>query len=114
MKRYRWHTGTWAYILHRLTGLGLTLYLFMHIFALHTLKDAEKFEAEMRLFSHPLVKLLEIGLLAVLLYHAMNGIRIMIVDFGKGAYNHKRLYWIFFFITIVLFGIGAYPILSHF
>ncbi len=114
MKRYRWHTGTVAYILHRLTGLGLTAYIFMHIFALHSLKDEAAFEAEMKLFSHPIVKVMEIALLAVLLYHAMNGIRILIVDFGKGAYNHKQLYWVFMALFVVLLAVGAYPIIAHF
>jgi succinate dehydrogenase/fumarate reductase cytochrome b subunit len=41
MFNYRKHAGSWAWILHRVTGLGLTFYILLHIIALTGLLKGE-------------------------------------------------------------------------
>jgi succinate dehydrogenase / fumarate reductase cytochrome b subunit len=103
---YKRQSGAWAYILHRISGIGLTVYLFVHIFALSGLtKGRAAFQEEMALFTTPPFKFLEWFLGALVMFHAFNGIRIAVVDLGSGAKNNKlliRLVW-GTGITVVLF-----------
>ncbi len=93
LRRYRWHAGSVAWILHRITGIALLGYLFVHIWALRSLVKGEAvFQAEMELFTTPVFKVAEWLLFAVVLFHALNGIRIVVVDFSaRGAYRQKAL-----------------------
>jgi len=89
---YRRHSGSWAYILHRITGIGLTTYLFVHIWALSSLTHGKAvFAEEMKTFSAPPFKFAEWALGLLVMFHAFNGIRIAIVDLGNGARYQKKL-----------------------
>jgi len=106
--------GTWAWILNRLSGLALIFYLCLHIWVINNLtQGAEQFNRVMLFLNQPLFKILEAGLWGVILYHAFNGVRIIIVDFFKGTLAHKR--WFVFFIGLAFFlwALGSYLILSH-
>lgn len=111
---YKKESGGWAWIIHRISGLALTAYLYVHIYALSTLtKGKEAFDAEMALFQKPLFKFLEWLLFAFVLAHTLNGIRIVLVDFGKGAYYHKKAFAYLMIVGIVAFLIMGYFIFSH-
>ncbi len=89
---YRRHSGSWAYILHRLTGIGLVAYLFIHIWALSSLTHGRAaFAEEMKTFTTPPFKVGEWLLGALVMFHAFNGIRIAVVDLANGAKYHKKL-----------------------
>ena len=105
---YYKHSGSWAWILHRITGLGLTGYIYLHIYALTTLTQGEKaFDEEMKLFSTPMFKILEWVLFSLVLFHAFNGIRIVLVDWANGARYHKKLLAVVYSLGIVMFiGMG--------
>jgi succinate dehydrogenase / fumarate reductase, cytochrome b subunit len=102
--RYVKHFGTWGYILHRLTGLALTGYILVHIYLISGLAHKEAFNSEMQIFQHPLLKLLEWALFSVLIFHALNGIRIFVVDYFNGARYHKQLLSAVWVLSIILFG----------
>jgi succinate dehydrogenase / fumarate reductase cytochrome b subunit len=119
---YKRHSGSWAYILHRISGVGLTFYLFLHILALSSLtKGKATFEEEMKLFTTPPFKFLEWFLGALVMFHAFNGIRIAVVDLGQGARYQKKLLravWgagitivVFMFLLIFQEEIFGHPIL---
>jgi succinate dehydrogenase cytochrome b556 subunit len=89
---YKRHSGSWAYLLHRITGIGLTAYLFLHIYALSSLtKGHAAFQEEMKTFSTLPFKIIEWLLGLLVMFHAFNGIRIAIVDLGNGARYQKKL-----------------------
>lgn len=107
-------TGSWAWILHRLAGLALIFYLCLHIWVIHTLTlGAEAFETTMTFLNRTPFKLLEVGLWGVILYHAFNGARIVIVDFFKGSLAHKKLFVALIAVAFVLWALGSFVILSH-
>lgn len=107
-------TGSWAWILHRLSGLALIFYLSAHIWVISTIsKGPEGFNKVMAVLASPLFKLLEVGLWGVILFHAFNGIRIVLVDFSKGSLYHKKLFSALIFIAFALWVAGGYIILSH-
>jgi succinate dehydrogenase hydrophobic anchor subunit len=58
-------------------------------------------------------RLLELGLLAVVIYHALNGVRILFVDFYNGSLYQAKLFWALAVVGLVIFLIGAYPIFNH-
>jgi succinate dehydrogenase / fumarate reductase cytochrome b subunit len=101
-----------AWVLHRVSGLAIVLYLVIHIWSISKLSDEATFDAEMRLYSHPIFKLGEIGVLAACVFHALNGMRILLVDFGNAARYHKQLFYAVLVLSVIVIAAGAIPILS--
>jgi succinate dehydrogenase / fumarate reductase cytochrome b subunit len=100
--------------LHRLSGLALIFYLTLHMWVVNTLTQGpEQFNTVMGFLSSPMFKLLEIGLWGVILFHAFNGARIVIVDFSKGSLFHKKLFYVFIAIAFILWAAGGYFLVSH-
>ena len=103
-----WTTiGMWAWVLHRLTGLGLVLYLLIHIvlMGLSLLRGEEAFDAALSvLMGNRFFGLLEILLLAAVLYHGFNGIRILLFDMGLGigVRAQKIIFWVFMGMAAIL------------
>ncbi len=110
---YKVKTGMLAWILFRLTGLGLVFYLAMHITVISNLHDPTKFNDVMAFLGSWQFRFLEIGLFILVLYHALNGIRIFIVDFFNGSLYQEKLFWTLMGIGFFLFIAGAYPLVSH-
>lgn len=108
---YKRHIGSWWWIIHRLTGLALVVYLILHLWELHTLAyaDPDPFNHKMLVFQSIPFKFLEWMLVGVVLLHALNGIRIMIVDFYGGARYDAKLSLLMFVAFLVLFGVAGYP-----
>jgi len=114
--RYRWDTGFVAWLLMRISGVLIVVFLLTHLFVLsHLGMGKEAFESFffVRLAEQPINKLLELGLIGCLLFHGLNGVRICAIDFGWGVYAQKRLFWAMMAIGIVVFVVAAVPILSH-
>jgi succinate dehydrogenase / fumarate reductase cytochrome b subunit len=103
--------GTWSWLLHRITGLILVLYAFMHFFALSSsVGGASTFNAWLSNLQTTLTHLLEIGLVAVVAFHLLNGLRITIADFFFLTKPHKTIFWIamvifviFMVVTLIVF-----------
>ena len=106
---YKKDSGSWAWIFHRITGIALIGYLLLHIYSLSPLAEGEAaFNNKMQTFSSPFFMILEWFLFAFVLFHSLNGIRIVIVDWADGAKYHKQLYKLNWIIGIILFlGMGA-------
>lgn len=109
--------GMWAWALHRATGIVIALYSLAHISVLSTvLFGSGAFDSVMRFLSQPLMLWLELGLLAAIILHGLNGIRIILFDFGIGVRHQKEIF-IFnmvvgVFIFIIVF-FKALPYLSR-
>lgn len=90
--RYKVQAGNWAFILHRLTGIILIGYLLVHIFVLTSMYDPAAFAEEMELLTTPAAQVLEYLLFLPILFHSINGIRLIIVEWtDKGSKNHKKM-----------------------
>lgn len=108
---YKWRTGSLAWLLHRITGAILTLYLFAHFYVLSSLKDPERFESIMSMTKNPLVKLGELGLLVVVAAHTLNGIRVTVLELGVAGRHQKSLFWS---ATALVLGIAAAGAITFF
>ena len=114
LQRYRIHLGTAAWILHRLSGLGLILYLLIHIWVIHHLAvGQEEFDGVMRFLSSPLFKFLEVGLVGVILYHLWNGLRITLFDFGLFIEKQKRVFGVAVVLWLATWAVIAYAMLTR-
>ncbi len=71
----------WAYLLHRLSGLGLALFLPFHFFVLSlALSDMERLDGFLRWSEAPMVKLAEVGLVFLLAVHGFGGLRLLALE----------------------------------
>ena len=96
MSFYRGGIGQGSWALHRVTGVGVVLFLFIHILdtALIMLGPAW-YDKIIQVYRMPLFGVMEIGLFAAVLYHAVNGVRIIVMDFWPATTIHyKRMFWI--------------------
>ena len=88
------HPGTWAFILNRITALGLSLYLVMHLFMLGKLAQGpEAYDSFIKLAKTPLIEFGELLVVAAGLIHGLNGIRIALTSFGVGVRRQQALFW---------------------
>ena len=111
---YRKDSGSWAWILHRITGIALIGYLFLHIFSLSPLSQGrEAFNTFIAHYTTPFFMVLEWLLFAVVLFHSFNGIRIVLVDWADGARYHKSLYRVSIVFGVILFFAMGYVMFSH-
>ena len=92
---YRGREGQIAWMLHRVTGVGVFLFLALHIANIFLMAfPSDAFNSVLVLYHNVLFKLLTVfGLYLGVLYHALNGIRVMIVDFWPGAGKYQAPLW---------------------
>lgn len=112
LKKYRWQfSGMVAWSIQRLTGILLLVYLFLHVHTVSKLSQGPAaFNEAMAMFANPFFKLLEIALLAVVVLHAANGIRITLVDLGIGVGRQRHLFWLLTVgLGLLVFLAGAIP-----
>jgi len=80
---------SWAF--HRITGLGVLLFLLLHIVDIFLVNyGPDTFNELLFLYRHPVFRIGEIILVAGLYYHAVNGVRIILIDFWPAAYRYER------------------------
>ena len=95
--------GSWAFALNRITALGLTLYLFMHLFILGKLAQGpDAYNEFLTLTENPLIKLGEWAVVAAAILHGLNGIRIILTSFGIGVTRQKQLFYGFMALAVVI------------
>jgi succinate dehydrogenase / fumarate reductase cytochrome b subunit len=95
--------GSWAFALNRITALGLTLYLFLHLFILGKLAQGpDAYNEFLTLTENPFIKLGEWAVVAAAILHGLNGIRIILTSFGVGVTRQKQLFWGFMAVAAVV------------
>lgn len=111
--RYRWNTGSLAWLVHRITGILLTLYLIAHIYVLSHLNDQDSYERIMEIMKNPFIKIGELILFAIVLKHAFAGLRITLLEIGISTKIQKKLAYFGAFLVALLWTFGAYYILKE-
>jgi len=89
--RYRGREGMWTWILHRATGLGILLFLIIHVVDTATvIYFPDFYDHALAIYRHPLFRLGELAIVFSVLYHAVNGLRIIIQDFWPIVMKRQR------------------------
>ena len=100
---HRNHPTYWAFVLHRLSGLMLAIFLPAHLFVLSLAIDgAARLDGFLRWAEHPLVKFSEVGLGVLLAAHLAGGLRILAVEFLPWRDWQKTLV-----VIVAVFALGA-------
>ncbi|WP_074946504.1 MULTISPECIES: succinate dehydrogenase, cytochrome b556 subunit [Jiangella] len=90
---YRGREGMWSWVAHRVTGIGIFFFLFAHILDTALVRvSPEAYNEVIATYKNPIVGLMEVGLVAAIVFHAFNGLRIVLVDFwSKGPRYQKQM-----------------------
>ena len=102
---YKGQSGMWSWLLHRIAGLGILLFLLVHIVDISLLNFGPNVYNEgIAFFGVGIIRVISLALIAAVLYHSFNGIRIMLVDFWpKGAKYQGVMFAIVMVVTILCF-----------
>jgi succinate dehydrogenase / fumarate reductase cytochrome b subunit len=102
---YRGREGMVSWALHRITGLGVLLFLFIHIADIYIVRyGAEAFDDLLIIYKGLPFRILEIGLVGAVYFHAVNGLRVIVIDFWDGAADKQReLFWAVVIIFTLMF-----------
>jgi succinate dehydrogenase / fumarate reductase cytochrome b subunit len=89
--RYRGREGMWTWILHRLTGLGILLFLVIHVIETGLIIYSPAFYDEaLGLYKNPVFRFAELLIFFSVLYHAVNGMRIVVQDFWPVVMQRQK------------------------
>jgi succinate dehydrogenase / fumarate reductase, cytochrome b subunit len=89
---YRGDPGMWSWVLHRITGATVFFFLFVHVLDTALVRvSPQTYNEVITTYKTPIVGLMELGLVAAVLYHALNGIRVILIDFWAQGTRYQRL-----------------------
>ncbi|WP_075201311.1 succinate dehydrogenase, cytochrome b556 subunit [Leucobacter japonicus] len=93
---YRGNEGMWSWVLHRITGVSIFFFLLVHVLDTALVRvSPEAYNAVMSTYKTPVMGLGEAVLVAAIVFHAFNGIRIILVDYwSKGAKYQRTMFWV--------------------
>jgi succinate dehydrogenase / fumarate reductase, cytochrome b subunit len=110
---YRGDLGMWSWVAHRITGVLTFFFLFAHVLDTALVRvSPDAYDKVIETYKNPVVNLFEVGLVGAVLYHALNGIRVMLVDFWeKGARFQKQMLWAVLVVWVLVMVPGTYYML---
>lgn len=101
--------GWLAWLLQRITGLALVFYLFAHILIISTAQaGAETFDDVLAVLQKPGFVVLDLFLAAAVLYHGLNGVRVILIDLGVGVARQAELFWACLVLTALTMAFVTY------
>jgi succinate dehydrogenase / fumarate reductase cytochrome b subunit len=113
---YRGKSGQWAFVLHRITGFLVFMFLLLHVVDVSLVNiSSDLYNDVHALYGNVVLRLFEIGLLGALVFHAFNGLRIVMIDFFPGAIrNQAVMFRIVLFFSVIITGFGGFVIIRPF
>ncbi len=112
---YRGRSGQWAFVAHRVTGFLVFFFLLLHIVDVSLVAWPRLYDEVHELYGNVLLRLFEVGLLAALVFHSLNGLRIVMIDFFPGSIgNEKRVLSAVVALTALLTAAGGWIIMKPF
>ncbi|EON33604.1 succinate dehydrogenase cytochrome b subunit [Gordonia terrae C-6] len=111
---YRGDPGMWSWVLHRITGVTIFFFLFVHVLDTAVIRvDPNQYDAIIETYKTPIIGLMEIALVACVLFHAFNGVRLILVDFwSKGPKYQRQMLWVAMTLFVIAFGAGTVRLLQ--
>lgn len=112
---YRGKTGQWSWVLHRITGIAIFFFLLVHTLDTALVRiDPDSYDAVIATYKTPVIGIGELGLVAAILFHGLNGVRVILIDFWrKGPKLQKSMFWVVIVICFCLFVPFAWRHLSN-
>ncbi|MDP4676918.1 MAG: succinate dehydrogenase, cytochrome b556 subunit [Candidatus Nanopelagicales bacterium] len=112
---YRGREGMWSWVAHRITGISVFFFLYVHVMDTALVRvSPEAYDLVIATYKTPIVALLEVGLVGAVLYHALNGLRIIAVDFwAQGPRYQRQMLWGIVGLWLLVMVPGAYFMMMH-
>jgi len=114
---YRGKSGQWAFIGHRVTGFLVFMFLMLHVVDVSLVQDKHLYNEVHAVYGNVVLRVFEVSLLFALVFHALNGLRIILIDFFPDAVRdktQKNLFAVVLFLTLAAGIPGGYVILRPF
>ncbi|MCC7119493.1 MAG: hypothetical protein IT310_13290 [Anaerolineales bacterium] len=110
--RYKGHSPFWAYILHRIGGAGMALFITIHIFS--TFADQQGWKIGGLVNNLYTSVPFQIFILFCVLFHAINGLRITILDFfpQKLMPYYRQIIYVQLALFVLVFGFAAVSVVA--
>ena len=104
--RYRGRSGHYSWLAHRLGGLAILFFVVIHVWdTANAFFAPHVYMWSLAVFKHPFFAVGEIGVVAAVLYHAFNGIRITILDFKPEWWHYQQrsaaIVWTLFIVIFI-------------
>ncbi len=107
--RYRGSEGMYAWAFHRISGVAIWAFILLHVLDIWLVGvNKDLYNEVLAIYSSPFGRVMESLLGAALLYHALNGLRIIIMDFWPSMTRYHKQLW---YLNWVLFVVIGLPIL---
>ncbi|MCG5431711.1 succinate dehydrogenase, cytochrome b556 subunit [Mycobacterium sp. MYCO198283] len=101
----------WSWVLHRISGATIFFFMFVHVVDTALVRvSPEAYNSVVETYKTPIVGLMEIGLVAAVLYHALNGIRVILIDFwSEGPRYQRQMLWVVagIFLVVMIASLGV-------
>ena len=112
---YRGREGMWTWVGHRITGVLIFFFLFAHVLDTALVRvSPDDYTRIMDTYKTPVVNLMEVGLVGAVLYHALNGLRIIAIDFwSKGTRYQKQMSYVVVGVVLVVMVPSTYFMIKH-
>lgn len=112
---YRGKVGMWSWVLHRITGVAIFFFLLVHVLDTSLVRlSPEAYNVVVATYKTPLIGLGELGLVGAILYHAFNGLRVILIDFWrKGVKYQNIMFWVVIALTVIVLAAFAPRHLMH-
>jgi len=112
---YKGREGMWSWVAHRITGVAVFFFLFVHVLDTALVRvSPDAYDRVIASYKTPIVNFMEVGLVGAVLYHALNGIRLILVDFwSKGPKFQRQMVWVISVIWLVVMIPGFYFMTKH-
>ncbi|MGI9022553.1 MAG: succinate dehydrogenase, cytochrome b556 subunit [Acidimicrobiales bacterium] len=112
---YRGKSGQWAFVGHRVSGFLVFFFLLLHIVDVSLVRWPAAYDDVHAVYGNVVLRVFEVGLMFALVFHSLNGLRIVAVDFFPGAVrNERRLLSAVVVMTLAMGIPGAYVIMLPF
>jgi succinate dehydrogenase / fumarate reductase cytochrome b subunit len=112
---YRGKSGQWAFISHRVSGFLVFFFLLLHVVDVSLVQDKHLYNEVHAVYGNVVLRVFEVTLLFALVFHALNGLRIVLIDFFPEAVRKdKSLFGVVVFLTLAAGIPGGYVILRPF
>jgi succinate dehydrogenase / fumarate reductase, cytochrome b subunit len=112
---YRGREGMWSWVAHRITGVAVFFFLLVHVLDTALVRvSPQAYDKVISTYKSPIVNLMEVGLVAAVLFHALNGIRIVLIDFwAKGTKYQRPMLWTIVAVWLALMVPATYFMVIH-
>jgi succinate dehydrogenase / fumarate reductase cytochrome b subunit len=107
---YRGREGMWSWVLHRITGVSIYFFLLVHILDQSIVRiSPQAYNGVIDSYKTPIMGFGELVLVIAIGYHALNGLRIILIDFWSVGARHQRLLFVIVILLWVILVAGFAP-----